>query len=53
MIVLFTRSWKEFQRIQFAVTFISLLEYEGFNYVEQTIKWSDFQKELHKLLNIK
>jgi len=26
---------------------------EGFNFVEQKMKWSDFQKELHKLLNTK
>ena len=26
---------------------------EGFNYVEQTMQWSDFQKVLHKILNIK
>ena len=26
---------------------------EGFDYVEQTMQWSDFQKVLHKLLNIK
>ena len=26
---------------------------EGFNYVEQTMQWSDFQRQLHKFLNIK